>query len=107
MQFDPNLHKIICVHAADGPERGQHLHLSLPELVGAVNALPEQTVDWSSIQDDMQSNSRAALAAFDALAARYEDLLRQHQEVVARLDKAERLIEQILDIPVPVDLQVA
>jgi hypothetical protein len=107
MDFDPQRHKIVAVHAADGPERGQHMHLSLPELVGAVNALPDHSVEWSALQDDLQANTRAALAAFDALSARYEDLLRQNQDLAARLDKLERLMDRILDIPVPVDLEVA
>jgi len=99
MQFDPRIHKIVAV-VTDGPDKGQHMHLSLPDLVGAVAALPESNLDWDAVNQEVQKSTQVAVAAFDELARQYEDLR-------AKYERLERIVEAILDTPIITDISDA
>ena len=49
IDFDPRKHRIVAVDVdPDSPERGNHFHLSLPDLVREAAELP--AIDWSPLE---------------------------------------------------------
>lgn len=67
IDFDPRKHRIVAVDVdPDSPERGNHFHLSLPDLVREAAELP--AIDWSPLERKIAA-VESELAALKALRA--------------------------------------